>query len=199
MFCVFITGCSTPPPPDKVGNACSIYRQYPKWYWAAKRSEKRWGTPAAVQLAFMHQESRFRAKAKPPRTKLLWIIPWFRPTTAYGYSQALKGTWALYKKQSGRMVASRKNYEDATDFIAWYAHYAHKKMGIPLNNAYELYLAYHEGTGGFKRRTYLKKPWLMAVAKKVQTRAWTYQSQLKSCAKRLKKEPMWLRVVHWVI
>jgi hypothetical protein len=42
-------------------------------------------------------------------------------------------------------------------------------------------LAYHEGHGGYNRATYLQKPWLMAVARKVQSRADTYQVQLVHC------------------
>ena len=67
------------------------------------------------------------------------------------------------------------------DFIGWYANQAHRRAGIPRSNAYDLYLAYHEGIGGYQRKTYLRKAWLMPVARKVANRAQTYRSQLAYC------------------
>ena len=187
-----LAGCATTPRPNNVNNVCSIFRQYPKWYWATKAVQKKWGVPIPVTMAVMHQESRFSAKAKPPRTKLLWIIPWKRPSSAYGYSQSLKGTWENYKNHSGNGWADRDAFGDAADFIGWYAYQAKRKAGIPRNDAYKLYLAYHEGVGGYQRRTYLKKKWLIAVARKVKARANRYSSQLKSCESKLKRKP-WYR------
>ena len=43
------------------------------------------------------------------------------------------------------------------------------------------YLAYHEGHGGFKRKTYNSKPWLVKVAYKVEKNAKKYGAQLKTC------------------
>ena len=50
------------------------------------------------------------------------------------------------------------------------------------------YLAYHEGYGGFKKKSYRKKPWLIKVADRVQTRSTKYQQQYWGCAKQLKKK-----------
>ena len=66
---------------------------------------------------------------------------------------------------------------------------SHLKCGIPEHDAYSLYLAYHEGHGGFARKTYSNKGWLIAVAQKVNSRANTYQSQLASCEGEFKKRP----------
>jgi hypothetical protein len=138
-------------------------------------------------MAIMHQESRFRAKAKPPRTKILWIIPGPRKSDAYGYPQAKDSTWSWYKKSSGNRGADRDKFGDAIDFIGWYNAQTHKKNGVRLNDAYSLYLAYHEGHGGFSRKSYNKKGWLKGVANKVASRANTYSQQLSGCEKRLKK------------
>lgn len=183
MFCVLsvcLSAC-VKSPPNQVDNACSIFKQYPEWYKSAKRVERKWQVPVAVQLAIIHQESRFNAHARPQRTKLLWVIPWTRPSSALGYTQALTPTWEHYKDKNGRLWASRKSFSDAVDFIGWYAGDARKRAGIPSDDAYKLYLAYHEGVGGYQRKTYLAKPWLIKVARKVKRQSQIYQTQLSHC------------------
>lgn len=182
---VLLTACVSPPPAD-VNNICRIFKQYPDWYSDARKVERKWHVPIAVQMAIIHQESKFNGTAKPPRTKLLWIIPWTRPSTAYGYTQALKSTWAHYKRTNGSTWASRDDFGDGVDFIGWYANMAHQRAGIQLNDPYSLYLAYHEGIGGYERKTYLQKKWLINVAHKVSARAQIYQGQLNKCRKSLK-------------
>lgn len=179
---IFMAGCATQPPPRDVNNLCSIFKQYPGWYQDAKDVERRWRVPVTVQMAIMHQESKFDANAQPERRKLLWIIPWSRPSSAYGYSQALRGTWALYQRSRGGVFASRDHFGDGVDFIGWYANEAYKRGGISRKNTYKLYLAYHEGIGGYQQKTYLKKPWLIAVAHKVSAREKIYRAQLASCS-----------------
>ena len=176
-----LSGCMPPPPPADVSNICHVFKQYPNWYRHAKSVERRWRVPVPVQMAIVHQESKFDGYARPPRTKLLWVIPWTRPTTAYGYSQALNGTWDGYRHSDGGFFASRTSFADAVDFIGWYANLANRKAGIPRSNAYALYLAYHEGIGGYQRKTYLRKHWLMPVARKVEQRARIYRAQMTYC------------------
>ena len=176
-----LTGCMPPPPPDHQEEICRVFRQYPHWYRAAKRAQNRWSVPVPVQMAIVHQESHFDAYARPPRIKLLGFIPWKHQTTALGYSQALDGTWDLYLKSEGVFWASRNNFSDAVDFIGWYANVAHRMAKVPLTDAYRLYLAYHEGIGGYQRGTYWRKHWLPPVARKVERFAALYRQQLKNC------------------
>ncbi|MDP1601722.1 MAG: transglycosylase SLT domain-containing protein [Legionella sp.] len=178
-----LASCVSKPPSD-VNNVCHIFKQYPKWARYTKDVERRWKVPVPVQMAIIHQESKFDGRAKPPRTKMLWVIPWKRPSSAYGYSQALRSTWAHYKLTNGGLLSSRTNFDDAVDFIGWYANQANRQAGIPRNDAYSLYLAYHEGIGGYQRKTFLKKPWLIQVAKKVSARSAIYQAQLNACKRR---------------
>jgi hypothetical protein len=180
LLVALLTACVSPPPSD-VNHICSIFKQYPTWYRDAKDVERRWLVPVPVQMAIIHQESKFNARARPPRTKLLFVIPWTRPSSAYGYAQALRSTWSGYKRAQGGPFSSRNNFGDGVDFIGWYANEAYKKARIPRSDAYSLYLAYHEGIGGYQRRTYLKKPWLMQVARKVRARAALYGMQLNNC------------------
>jgi hypothetical protein len=191
-FGLQLEGCATKPP-NNVQNVCSIFKEYKVWYWDAQEVRRRWGLPIYVLMAIIYQESRFRANAAPPREKILWIIPWKRPTSAYGYSQALDGTWKHYKKDTGKhWWNTRDAFGGAADFVGWYVNYAHERAGVSKTNAYQAYLAYHEGVGGYQRKTYLKKPWLVAVAKKVQRRAWIYRVQLQRCQGSLPNKP-WYR------
>lgn len=178
---LLIASCATVPPPNHTNNICSIFWQYPEWKKATKRTERRWGVPIAVQMAIMYQESSFVADAKPPRTKLLGFIPWTRPTSAYGYSQAINHTWRLYQRSTGRYNANRYIFADADDFIGWYALRAKVRAGIQPTDAYSLYLAYHEGITNYKNQTYRYKYWLMRTAKRVQARAKMYGKQLARC------------------
>lgn len=182
---LFLTGCTTLPPKN-INNVCSIFKEYPRWYKATKRSQEQWGIPVHVQMAVIHHESHFRAKVKPKRIKLLGFIPWFRPTTAHGYSQALNGTWKSYKKECGRIFVSRTNFADSVDFVGWYLHKAAKELHVSINDAYALYLAYHEGIGGYRQRTHRNKPWLKKVALHVSLLSHRYKYQLLKCKKSLK-------------
>lgn len=180
---ILISGCMmhTQAPPHNVDNLCTIFREYPNWYHESKDVERRWHVPVTVQMAIVHQESKFDANAQPQRTKLLWIIPWTRPSSAYGYSQALRGTWALYKRSRGGAFVTRDHFGDGVDFIGWYANEAYRRARISRKNTYQLYLAYHEGVGGYLQKTYLRKPWLIAVAHKVSAREKIYRAQMASC------------------
>ncbi len=186
VILLFLSGCTTSPP-RQVGNVCSIFEEKSRWYKKAQKAEKRWKSPIPTLMAVMHQESRFRAKAKPPRTKILWIFPGPRKSDAYGYPQAKDSTWNWYKKSTGRGGADRDDFGDAIDFIGWYNAQTHKKNRVKIDDTYNLYLAYHEGHGGFQRGSYKKKGWLKNIASKVSRQAGTYKRQLQGCEKRLNK------------
>lgn len=186
LITALLSACTTSPP-SRTDNICEVFREKDGWYDDAADSRKEWGSPISVMMAIMHQESRFVAKAKPPRRKILGFIPGTRPSSAYGYSQAKKTTWSEYKRSAGRYGADRDDFEDAIDFIGWYNEQSNRRSGIAKNDAYGLYLAYHEGHGGFNRGTYHKKSWLKAVAEKVRGKAARYRSQLLQCEEELKK------------
>lgn len=179
---LLLSGCASPPPPANAqDNICDIIEHDRSWYYAAKQSEKRWGTQVPVLKAFVHQESRFVSDARPPREYALGFIPMPRRSSAYGFAQAQNPAWHDYQKATKNYSARRNNKHDALDFIGWYNSVSNKRNGIALHDSYNLYLAYHEGHGGFQRKTYNSKPWLLDVAKKVQRQAWRYDNQLKNC------------------
>jgi len=180
-LCLIQACASTPDPPQKPSQLCEVFRGQPKWYKKARIASLRWGVPIPVLMAVMYQESGFRAKAKPPRTTCLWVFPGPRKSSAYGYAQAKDETWQGYKKDSGRRGADRDDFGDAIDFVGWYCNQSHRRCGIDKKDAHGLYLAYHEGHGGYNRRTFKKKAWLLRVARKVEHRAQAYERQLASC------------------
>ena len=175
-----VVSCSNNPP-ENIANSCDIFNEKGGWYDDARDSYEKWGVPVHVQLAIIYQESRFVHDAKPPRKKLLWVIPWTRMSSAYGYGQIKDSTWDWYLKSTGNRWADRDDFGDVVDFIGWYGSVSHRKLGISKWDAYNQYLAYHEGHGGFKRKTYKKKRWLMKVARKVDNRAKSYHTQLAKC------------------
>jgi hypothetical protein len=174
-------GCATPTPPSNPDSICEIFRENDEWYEDAADSYEKWGIPIPVMMAILHQESKYIGDAKPPRTTCLWIFPGPRPSSAYGYAQVLDGTWEEYQENTDNSWADRDDFGDAIDFVGWYCSLSVKKCGISRNNARNLYLAYHEGRGGYNRKTYAKKAWLLKVASKVQKRAVKYRSQLAAC------------------
>ena len=148
-----------------------------------KSAERKWGIPLHVQMAAIHQESKFIGDARTPHQYALGIIPIGRQSSAFGYSQALDGTWEEYLKETGKRRARRDDIRDATDFMGWYMHGSTQRLGISKQDAASQYLAYHEGRTGFANGSYRAKSWLMAVAGRVQARAEMYQVQLISCGR----------------
>ncbi len=187
VLCLAITGCSTSmtPPPENVENICSIFQEKDGWYQHVLDSERKWGAPAHVLMAIVRHESRFVDDARPPMKKFLGIIPTGRPTSAYGYCQAVNGTWEDYLEETGNSDAERVNFDDAIDFVGWYTNVSFKKLGISKWDGYNQYLAYHEGHVGYSQRSYNKKAWLLRVAKKVQSTSELYAFQLNECREQL--------------
>lgn len=154
------------------GNICSVLSNHPSWYQIAKETERKWGVPVQVQMAIMRTESDFRANAKA------------RTTSAYGYAQAVNGTWKAYLKENN--TAGRRNdFRAASDFIGWYANQLNAVAGVSTSNPYQLYVAYHEGGGGYKHPSALAK----RVAKRVAQDAQNYRAQLSSCSDFVENDP----------
>jgi len=174
------SSCSTYQPHNH-DNICDIFFGETDWYEAARDAQRQWGTPIFVMMAIMHQESRFIDDAQPARDWFLGIVPLPRDSSAYGYAQAQDPVWEEYIEQSRNSGADRDNFEDAIDFIGWYTDGSQKRLNVSKWDAYGQYLAYHEGRGGYERKTYEAKPWLKNVAKKVTLRATYYNQQLKTC------------------
>ena len=180
---IFIVSCSSIP--QNTSNSCSIFNERYLWYKHAKKTEQKWGTPIYIQLAIIKMESDFDWLAKPPRQKLFKIIPYKRPSSSFGYSQAVKGTWEQYKNETGNKLATRTRFKDSVDFIGWYTDKTESLLKISKKDAFRQYLAYHEGWGGYKN--YKNNQKVIVLAKKVEKQSNKYKAQLQDCQKRLNK------------
>ena len=174
---ILISGCSSIP--KNTADGCSIFSERYLWYKHAKKTEKKWGTPIYVQLAIIKMESDFDWLAKPERYKLFKVIPYKRPSSSFGYSQAVRGTWKQYKEETGNKYALRYRFKDSVDFIGWYTDKTEKLLKISKKDAFKQYIAYHEGWGAYKN--YKKKEKVILYAKKVQRQSNKYKKQLDAC------------------
>lgn len=171
-------------PPSKLDNACYILADKKRWSKDLKKVERNWGVPKEVILATIYHESRFVANARTPYKFALGVIPMGRKSSAYGYSQALDGTWEWYQDSTGKKRAKRDRFRDAVDFMGWYMNKTQEETGVSKTDAFNQYLAYHQGHTGYKRGSYKGKGWLIDVANKVQARANMYAAQLATCPRR---------------
>ena len=183
IFFVF-TGCSSIP--SNTANSCQIFDERYFWYKHTKKVEKKWGTPIYIQLAIIKMESDFDWLAKPARQKIFKVIPYKRPSSSFGYSQAVKGTWEQYKKETGNNLATRVRFKDSVDFIGWYTNKTESILKISKKDAFKQYLAYHEGWGNYKNYKNNKK--VIKLAKKVETQSNIYKKQLFNCRNSLNKK-----------
>ena len=177
FFFFLINACSSIP--SNTSNSCSIFNERYFWYKHAKKSEQKWGTPIYLQLAIIKMESDFDWLAKPPRQKLFKIVPYKRPSSSFGYSQAIKGTWKQYKMETGNKFATRTRFKDSVDFIGWYTNKTEKILNVSKNDAFKQYIAYHEGWGNYKNYKNNKK--VIGLANKVENQSNIYKKQLSNC------------------
>tara|TARA_B100000965_G_scaffold369104_1_gene356243 strand:- start:57 stop:662 length:606 start_codon:yes stop_codon:yes gene_type:complete len=173
----FLQACSSIP--KNASNGCAIFEENYIWYKHTKTTEKKWGTPVYLQLAIIKIESSFNRFAKPPRQKLFKVLPYKRPSSSLGYSQAVKGTWKQYKDETGNKFATRTRFKDSVDFIGWYTSKTEKILKVSKNDAFKQYIAYHEGWGNFKNYKNNKK--IISLAKRVEKQSNIYKQQLLEC------------------
>ncbi|MGD8685584.1 MAG: hypothetical protein PVH15_02335, partial [Syntrophobacterales bacterium] len=73
---VLVGGCAhRQRTPKDIDNICQIFRQERDWYRSAYKSSDKWRVDIPVLMAILHQESKFKAGAKPPRTTCLCFFP----------------------------------------------------------------------------------------------------------------------------
>ena len=182
----FIASCSSVP--KYPGNACKIFGQNYLWYKSAKKSSDTYGAPIHIILAIVNKESSFNRWAKPKRNKLFKVIPYKRPSSSFGYSQAVKKTWELYKTETDNPLALRTRFKDSVMFIGWYMNKTNKTNNIPMNDSYRQYLNYYLGWGNYSRKVYKSDKKAIIFAKKVEKQSNVYKNQLKECQKGLNKK-----------
>jgi len=183
LIILALSSCSSIP--KNTQNSCAIFEERYLWYKHAKASYEKWGVPIHIQLAFIKKESDFNWLAKPPRIKLFKVIPFKRPSSSFGYSQAIEGTWQQYKAETQNKIATRARFKDSVDFIGWYVNKTSKLLKISKRDAYRQYLAYYKGWGDYKN--YAKDKKAIIYAKSVKETSRKYRKQLKKCKKNLDK------------
>jgi hypothetical protein len=167
----------------RVSNAddiCAIYRDNPHWEDLVRASARKWGVPEELKMAIIYRESTFRAEARPPRTYTLGV-PTGRLSSAYGYAQAIDGTWDWYRRETGNSRAERNKFADAIDFVGWYMNKTRSMNGVSVNDAFAQYLAYHEGHTGYRRGGWRSNTQLMRAAGQVALQADRYRAQHRRC------------------
>jgi len=185
LILIFFTLLSCSSIPKNTADGCSIFSERYLWYKHVKKTEKKWGTPIYIQLAIIKMESDFDWLAKPDRKKIFKVIPFKRPSSSFGYSQAVKGTWKQYKQETNNPLAIRVRFKDSVDFIGWYTNKTEKLLKISKKDSFKQYIAYHEGWGNYKN--YKNNQEVILLAKKVQRQANKYRLQLKKCQKKLNR------------
>ena len=183
VFLFLLTACSSVPKYPQ--NACKIFGQKYLWYKSAKKSSDTYGVPIHIILAFVNKESGFNRWAKPKRKKLFKIVPYKRPSSSFGYSQAVKKTWELYKAETNSPLALRTRFKDSVMFIGWYMNKTKKINKIPLNDSYRQYLNYYLGWGNYAKKTYKSDKKAIILAKRAQEQSKIYKNQLAGCQKSL--------------
>lgn len=167
-------------PPTRQDDICAIFEQRPAWRNAVYASARKWGAPVPVQMAIIWRESSFRSNVRPPKRAIMGVSTG-HISSAYGFAQAIDGTWEWYQRETGNHSADRTDWDDATDFVGWYMARSFAANGIGMHDAFNQYLAYHEGHAGHRKGSYFAKPWLTEVAAKVAGQAARYRGQMRQC------------------
>ncbi len=180
---VFYTGWNqkVEAPPRDQRDACNIMRERPEWYSAAREAAEKWDVPTPTLLAIIWRESNFRARVRPPRRDGWWIFPGKHISTAYGFSQALDGTWDWYREDVGASRARRDDFRDAVDFVGWYMDKSQRKLGFSAYDPRNHYLAYHQGHGGYRSGRWKRNASLKKAAGQVERMAQRYDGRLFDC------------------
>ena len=180
---LFFASCSSIP--KHPANACKIFSEKYLWYKHIKQSSETYGAPVHIILAFVNKESGFNRWAKPKRTKLFKVVPYKRPSSSFGYSQAVNKTWELYKTETNSPLALRTRFKDSVMFIGWYMQKTNKINKIPLSDPYRQYLNYYLGWGSYKNEAYKTDKKAVIFAKSVEKKSKVYKNQLRECKKSL--------------
>jgi hypothetical protein len=180
-----LSACASAPQPSnaEIADACLLLKQNRPWHDALRDAARNWGAPMGFTLAVMKQESSFDSGALAPRGERQWfgLVEGDRISSAEGYTQALDGTWEMYKKATGKWGANRNSFQDSSDFIGWYFNTTGQRTGLGQYDYKAHYLAYHEGATGYLKGTWKGKGWLIDTASRVASQATRYESQIRAC------------------
>ena len=181
----FLTSCSSVPKYPQ--NACKIFSEKYFYLKYTRAASKKWGVPISTILAVISKESGYKRFARPPRHKIFKIIPYRRPSSSLGYSQAVVKTFSLYKKEHNKPLALRISYKTSSDFVGWFFWKTNKINKVSLNDTRNLYLNYYLGWTAYKNKAYRTNKKAIILAKNVEKQAKIYKNQLQECKSILNK------------
>jgi len=181
----FLVSCSSVPKYPQ--NACKIFGEKYLYLKYSRAASKKWNVPISSILAVINKESGFRRFAKPKRTKIFKIIPYRRPSSSLGFSQAVNKTWDLYKKENNKPAALRISFKNSSDFIGWYFWKTNKINKVSLKDTRNMYLNYYLGWAAYKNKAYQNDKKAILFAKSVEKQAKIYKNQLQECKSILNK------------
>lgn len=145
-------------------NICSVIKNNPNWLDHAKAASNKWNVSIGSILAFIDQESRFKANAKNGGN--------------FGFAQATAGTWNNFLRDARYGQKTRTDFEASVHFVGWHFSQMNRQFGIGMNNVAEQYLVYQLGTGGYKRGASASS---RKIAANIAARSKAYDNQIKSC------------------
>lgn len=147
----------------QAANACKVLEAHENWADALQAASDKYNVSAGAIMAFIDQESRFKANAQNG--------PYL------GFSQASPQTWAWFLRET-KSSASRTDFAASAKFVGWHFNAMNKKLGIPLSSTKSQYMAYKLGIGGYMKGGSASAN---AVGAKVAARAGMFNSQLNDC------------------
>lgn len=164
-------------PPAQPTDLCAIFKEKPHWIPLAQKSYDRWGIPVELMMAIIFYESSFRANARPLDRR------GNRLSSAYGYAQAIDGTWRQFQRENNLPRTRRDQFGDAIYFIGWYASKSMaKNEDLSPYDITSLYVFYHDGWSALPEDGSRDiKNHVLEVASKVYKRTLIYHRQLKNC------------------
>ncbi|MCP8352625.1 hypothetical protein [Candidatus Synchoanobacter obligatus] len=181
---LILAGCGRFPPDTYDNHICQVVQSHWGWAKPLRHVSEEYHISPGLVLSVIFHESSFRAQARPERKSVLGFVPW-TVSSAYGYGQIKDETWAWYKSHRPGYFQSRTQFSDTVDFIGWYYQIFRRKNPLESFNdmqvARDFYFAYHEGLGGYQRKTYASQAWLINKAERVAKRASEYNQQLVNC------------------
>ena len=186
ICCFILTACTSLPKPQttrvlegqppNIEDICAIFAAKPLWIEGARTSYEQWNFPIELMMAIIRYESSFIADARPLDAK------GERLSSAYGYAQALDGTWKLYKDETQHFRAVRTDFADSIHFVGWYVDKAvDLNDGLSRYDVENIYVLYHDGWSSLKTPNKELSLKLLEVASKVRERTLSYHRQLKKC------------------
>ncbi|MDD2869405.1 hypothetical protein [Neomegalonema sp.] len=165
----------------EISDVCRLMKARPHWWNALLDAERRWEAPPHLTLAIMWRESSFIADARPLKQGFFSFLPAQRLSSAYGYAQALDGTWAWYLRETTRKGARREAFADAADFIGWYLDRTRRDLALPFEEIFDHYAAYHQGHAGYARGGWRENPVVTTPARDVVRQAQIYERRMSDC------------------